>query len=60
MREMKKMGEVKETEYNGHPLLEFVSDGGYPIRLGVSKIKCVLDNIEHCKAFVGLHTTKKE
>ena len=57
---MKKMGEVKETEYNGHPLLEFVSDGGYPIRLGVSKIKCVLDNIEHCKAFVGLHTTKKE
>jgi len=54
------MGETKEVVYNGKPLMEFqvsnkTGTTTYPIRVGVTKIKAVLDNIENCKDFVEKH-----
>jgi len=44
---------VEEGEFKGHKILIFKKDEKekYPVSFGLRKIKIILENIEHIKAF---------
>jgi hypothetical protein len=51
------MGEAKESEYKGNPMivLSTGSDDKYPFQFGLRKAKLVVEHIEDIKKFVANH-----
>ena len=45
---------ITETEFNGHPVLEFKQDEDdrFPFSLGTRKLKLIVEHIEEVKKFV--------
>lgn len=50
---------IKESEYNGSPVVEFRKDeeDRFPFSFGVRKAKIILEHIEELKTFVEEHDT---
>lgn len=47
---------VGEGEWNGKPMLNFKSAGGFPFGLGLNKVAAVLAHADAARAFVAKHT----
>ncbi|OGH56121.1 MAG: hypothetical protein A3G34_12750 [Candidatus Lindowbacteria bacterium RIFCSPLOWO2_12_FULL_62_27] len=52
------MSEVRETEYNGSPLIGVYrdSDDKFGFKFGVKKARMILERIDDIKAFVEKYT----
>ncbi|MEN8715269.1 MAG: hypothetical protein ABF384_10200 [Verrucomicrobiales bacterium] len=46
---------VRETDYNGHPVLEFQRGNKKPFRIGLKKLEAVQEGWEQVTAFLSRH-----
>jgi len=56
MTDQKNNGQVKISEYKGHPIVCIPTEKGWPFRFGKSKAECILNNTGAIQAFVDGET----
>ena len=51
------MSEIRESEYNGKPLLELLKDADekFGFKFGVKKARLIIEHIDAIRAFVEKH-----
>jgi len=48
---------VVETEYKGHPMLEFRRGNARPFSMGLKKLEAIQESWEQVEAFLNKHST---